>query len=114
MIQALLIIGSLAGMGTIYVTRTMVRGFFDVADACIAISLHWLEECAVSVPSSLGPRQGGASWPEPPKPLIPVPEMPIPQDANYMPKGSERSEPGTVRPKPDRLLPSLTWTDGVG
>ena len=85
-IRALFIICPLAFLAALYVSWTAVRAFFDIADACILISLRGSEERPASSPGSPAPRTGGESWPEPPKPLIPIPET-ANLDSKYMPKG---------------------------
>jgi hypothetical protein len=85
--RVLLTGGVLAYVACIYVTWVAVRAFFDIADACLAISLNGPEVHALPSDGDRGPRQGGGDWPEPPKPLIPTPAAVKPEDAKYLPKG---------------------------
>jgi hypothetical protein len=85
-VWALGIVSELAWLAGLYVAWVAARAFFDMADACLAISLHGPEQQVLPADSGRGPRQGGGSWPEPPKPLVPGPEAVQPGDAKYLPK----------------------------
>ena len=84
--RALVTFGTLLSLAVGFASWLTLRAFFDIADACIAISLQRPEEPTPALQSSPSPRPSPAHWPEPPKPLIPIPEPVNPQDAKYMPK----------------------------
>ena len=79
--------GGLAYAAGVYAAWAAARAFFDIADACLAISLKGSEEHSLPSESVRSPRQGGDNWPEPPEPLIPIPGTAKPEDARYLPKG---------------------------